>query len=108
MRHRIVENAFPRILKRFHPEAGAPGISSSVCGNGTGKTGGIGGQIFEKKNEKNRCYGIGDFTIQFAVLSNLSSIFSIQFSLENLRRPSEHSFDKFLLFRALHRDLARI
>lgn len=53
MRHRIVENAFPRILKRFRPEAGAPGISSSVCGNGTGKTGtGVGGEIFEKKMKK--------------------------------------------------------
>lgn len=45
---------------------------------------------------------------QFAILSNLPSIFSIQFGLENVRRPDEHNFDKFLLFRALHRDLARI
>lgn len=63
---------------------------------------------FGKKMKKNRCHGIGDFTIQFAILSNLPSIFSIQFSLENLQRPGEHSFDKFLPFRALHRDLARI
>lgn len=58
--------------------------------------------------KKNRCCGTGDFTIQFAILSNLPSIFSIQFGLENVRRPDEHNFDKFLLFRALHRDLARI